>query len=193
MTIDNATPTTAVGDQDSRRGAWRRLPRRARQAVLTAHIVLSVGLLGDSAGFLAVALRAANADDPLVVRESVEVLSMFSLFFGIPLSMGSLVTGVALGVGTKWGVLRYPWVTAKLLLVLSVMLVGSFVIGPAEATILDGGGDTTGRLVAAGAYDVLALTLATGLSVFKPGGRFRRGASPTGRPSEPGRVLPTLS
>jgi len=150
----------------------RRLSRRARQALLTTHIILSVGLLGDSAGFLAVAIRAANADDPLVVRESVEVLSMFSLVFGIPLSLGSLITGVALGIGTKWGVFRYPWVTAKLLLVLSVMLVGSFVIGPAEATMLDGNGDATGRLIVAGAYDVLALVVATGLSVFKPGRRF---------------------
>lgn len=161
--VDDATPT-------ARRG----LPRRARQALLTAHIVLSVGLLGDSAGFLAVAIRAASSDDPLAVQESVEVLNMFSLVFGIPLSVGTLLTGVALGVGTRWGVFRYPWVTAKLLLVLSVMLVGSFVIGPAVKTMLDGTGDATGRLIAAGSYDVLALTVATGLSVFKPGRRFRR-------------------
>jgi hypothetical protein len=32
----------------------RYLARRARNALLTAHIMISVGLLGDSAGFLAV-------------------------------------------------------------------------------------------------------------------------------------------
>lgn len=58
--VDDATPT-------ARRG----LPRRARQALLTAHIVLSVGLLGDSAGFLAVAIRAASSGDPLAVQESM--------------------------------------------------------------------------------------------------------------------------
>jgi hypothetical protein len=34
----------------------RLFPHRVRQAVLTAHIIMSVGLLGDSAGFLAVAI-----------------------------------------------------------------------------------------------------------------------------------------
>lgn len=184
MVIDNASPTATAPPQDLPSRSRRGLSRRARQALLTAHIVMSVGLLGDSAGFLAVAIRAARADDPVAVRESVEVLSMFSLVFGIPLSVGALITGVLLGIGTKWGVLRYPWVTAKLLLLLSVMLVGSFVIGPAETTMLDGNGDTTGRLIAAGCYDVLALALATGLSVFKPGGRFRRssGEQPVRRP-----------
>ena len=35
-----------------------------RRALLTTHIVLSVALLGDVAGFLAVAIRAAGTDDP---------------------------------------------------------------------------------------------------------------------------------
>ncbi len=98
---------------------------------------------------------------------------MFSLVFGIPLSVASLVTGVALGLGTKWGVFRYPWVVAKLLLVVSVMAVGGFVIGPALTAVLEGGQNATSRLVAAAAYDVAALGLATVLSVFKPGARFR--------------------
>ena len=42
------------------------LSRTPRRAVLTAHIVVSVGLLGDSAGLLAVALQAASTDDPAV-------------------------------------------------------------------------------------------------------------------------------
>lgn len=172
MVIDNSTPTKTAPLQD--RPGRLRLSRRGRQALLTAHVMLSVGLLGDSAGFLAVAVRAGRADDPVTVRESVEVLSMFSLVFGIPLSVGALITGVLLGIGTKWGVFRYPWVIAKLLLVVSVMLVGSLVIGPAEAAMLDGTADASGRLVAAGGYDVVALAVATGLSVFKPGGRFRR-------------------
>jgi hypothetical protein len=151
-----------------------RLSHRARQAVLTAHIIMSVGLLGDSAGFLAIAIRAAGTDDPELMMESVRVLGMFSVVFGIPLSVGTLLSGVLLGVGTKWGVFRYPWVTAKLLLVITVMLVGGLVIGPAQGTMLEDGGDATPRLIAAAAYDVCALMLATALSVFKPGGRYRQ-------------------
>jgi hypothetical protein len=149
------------------------LPLRARHALLTAHIMMSVGLLGDSAGFVAVAIRAARAEDPSVALDSVRVLNMFSLAFGIPLSFGALVIGLALGLGTKWGIFRYPWVTAKLLLIVSVMLVGTFVIGPAENKMLTGLGDATTRLIVGGCYDVIALAVATSLSVFKPGHPFR--------------------
>jgi hypothetical protein len=153
--------------------ARRFLSPRGRQALLTAHIMMSVGLLGDSAGFLAVAIRASRSNDPIVRGELIEVLNMFSLVFGIPLSVGALVSGIALGLGTKWGVLRYPWVVAKLLIIVSVMLVGGFVIGPAHGAILQGREDAVANLMFAAAYDVVALGVATSLSVFKPGRPFR--------------------
>ena len=60
---------------------------------------------------------------------------MFPVLFGIPLSLTSLATGLVLGLGSKWGVFRYRWVTAKLLLNLSVILVGAFLIGPTTAAL----------------------------------------------------------
>ena len=153
----------------------RRLPLRWRNVLLTAHIVFSVALLGDSAGYLAVAIRTSTIDDPELVRDSLKTLNMFSLAFGIPLSFAALLTGVALGLGTRWGVFRYPWVTIKFGLIVTVLLVGAFVIGPASSQMLDGEGDTTGRMIAGAAYDVVALTVATALGVFKPGRRFRDG------------------
>jgi hypothetical protein len=153
----------------------RRLLPLARHALLTAHIIMSVGLLGDSAGFAAVALRMSRTLDPVARRELLETLNMFSLTFGIPLSVGTLITGIALGLGTRWGVVRYPWVLAKLLLIVSVMLVGSFVIGPAGNQMLRGGADASIRLVGAAAYDVMALSVATALAVFKPCRPFRIG------------------
>ena len=150
----------------------RLFPLRVRHAVLTAHIMMSVGLLGDSAGFLAVAIRAATTQDSAAVVEQIRVLRMFAFVFGIPLSFAALLSGIALGLGTRWGVFRYPWVVTKLALIVSVMAVGGLVINPALAIAL-AGGDGTARLIAAAAYDVLALGLATGLSVFKPGAPFR--------------------
>ena len=136
--------------------------------------MMSVGLLGDSAGFLAVAIRAARTDDPVLAIELVKVLNMFSLVFGIPLSVAAILSGLALGLGSKWGVFRYPWVAAKLALIVSVMIVGGVVIGPAQDVMLAGTRDTSQQLIAAASYDVLALSLATGLSIFKPGRPFRR-------------------
>jgi uncharacterized membrane protein len=155
------------------RTARRFLPLRIRQTILTAHIISSVGLLGDAAGFLAIAIRASQTADPAAVLEQIRILDMFSRVFGIPLSVGTLITGVALGLGTRWGVFRYPWVTAKLALIVSVMAVGGLVINPAQTMMLEGNADATPQLIAAGAYDVIALGVATVLSVFKPGRPWR--------------------
>jgi hypothetical protein len=161
----------------TRRVRWQ-LPPRARRALLTAHIVMLVALLGDSGGYLALAIRTSRLDDPALVRNSVETLNMFSLVFGIPLSFGGLISGIALGVGTKWGVFRYPWVIAKLTLIVTVTLVGTFGIRPASNQMLAGGADATGPLIAAAAYDVAVLTVAVALGVFKPGRALRSKSRP---------------
>src|SRR5262245_48397944 len=127
----------------------RYLSRPARNALLTAHIMISVGLLGDSAGFLAVAIRAARAGSAAVMVVMVKVLKMFAWTFGVPLSFGALLSGLTLGLGTRWGVLRYPWVTTKMLLIVSVILVGALIIGPALAATLQRGLDSKARLIAA--------------------------------------------
>ena len=61
----------------------------------------------------------------------------------------------------------------KLALIVVVLLVGSFIISPASAQMLDGDGDTTGRLIVGAVIDVVALTAATAFGVFKPGRAFR--------------------
>jgi hypothetical protein len=99
---------------------------------------------------------------------------MFSFIFGIPLSFAALLSGLALGWGTKWGVLRHAWTTIKLGLIVSVILVGALVIGPSEGAMTDGDGGRETVLVVAPAYQVLALLLATGLSVYKPRRRASR-------------------
>jgi Mn2+/Fe2+ NRAMP family transporter len=144
------------------------LSRSLRRTVLTAHIIASVGLLGDTAAVLVVNIRAATTDDPALAAASYDLLSMFSAVFGIPLSFLALGTGVLLGMSSKWGILRHGWVTAKLLAILSVILVGAFVIGPGTETMRSGAGGAEARLIAASGYDVLVLALATTLSVFKP-------------------------
>lgn len=163
MTTATTTPTVRL-----------RLSARARRAVLTAHIVSSVGLLGDVAGFLVVAVRGAAAQDPSVARAYYETLDTFSIMFGIPLSLTALGTGIVLGLSSHWGVLRHGWVTAKLALILSVILTGAFVNGPSVAAVLDGSGGREETLIFSSAYQLGALLLATGVSVYKPRRRISR-------------------
>jgi hypothetical protein len=156
-------------------GARLKLRPAVRRAVLTAHIIAGVGLLGDVAAVLAINVRAATTGDPELAAASYELLTMFTLLFGIPLSFGALLTGILLGLGSKWGVVRYGWVIAKLVLLIGVILVGALVLGPGTEAMRSGDG-AEARLIAGAGYDVVALTLATGLSVFKPGRRRRRRA-----------------
>lgn len=143
-----------------------------RKLILTIHIAVSVGLLGDSAGYLAVAIRGATTGDPALAHASYETLRMFAFVFGVPLSFAALLTGLALGLGTRWGVFRYPWVSAKLALILSVIAVGALVLRGGMSAMISGQGGAEAQLIAGAAYDVVALMLATTLGVFKPGGRF---------------------
>jgi uncharacterized membrane protein len=155
----------------------RRLPPRIRRATLTLHIVASVALLGSCAAIVVINARAATTDDPALATSAYELLTMFPIVFGIPLSFTSLITGIVLGLGSKWGVLRYRWVTAKLALIVSVILAGALVLGPQTQALADGSGGSESVIGLASAYDVLALCLATGLSVYKPGrARDRRAA-----------------
>ena len=86
----------------------RRLAPRARKALLTLHIGASVALIGSGAGITLLSLIAIgdSAGDAQVVYTAARTL-VFTL--GIPLSFISLLSGIALGLGTRWGVLRHRW------------------------------------------------------------------------------------
>jgi hypothetical protein len=70
-------------------------------------------------------------------------------------------------------VLRYPWVTAKLILLVTTILTGALVIGPGSQQMIDAAGGDGARLIAAAAYNVTALAASSVLSVYKPGRRRR--------------------
>lgn len=156
---------TTGSRRDLRRFTWS---PRTRKSLLTAHIIVAVGLLCDSAGFLAVSIRRSMESG--AAREATnDVLTMFAFLFGIPLSFLALITGVLLAIGSRWGVFRYPWVDAKLLLIVSVILVGALVLNGS----LDDSTSSSAPLIVGSAWDVVALAVATGLAVFKPGRGWR--------------------
>lgn len=142
--------------------------------ILTMHIIFSVALLGDSAGYLAIAISASNITDTMIAKVPYNILHMLAFVFGVPLSFAALVTGLLLSFSTKWGVFRYSWVTAKLLLIISVILVGALVLKGGMDAMIVGNGGARIQLIIGSAYDVLALITASILSVFKPGKRWLR-------------------
>ena len=146
--------------------------RSARKLLLAIHIVSSVGLLGASSSSLLLALVAATTDDAEFAHSAYRLMSSQSLAFGIPLSFIALFTGLALGAATKWGVVRYRWTAAKLMLLVFVILNGALAIGPTTEARLDGNGSEWALVASVGAQ-VLMLGSSVALSVFKPGGRLQ--------------------
>ncbi|WP_213012286.1 hypothetical protein [Paractinoplanes toevensis] len=94
-----------------------------------------------------------------------------------------LVTGVVLGLGTKWRLFRYRWVVVKLVLNVGLCTLILVALRPSMPVVT-----AYGVAVAAGTPAVIgptslfmppivsltALSLATVLSVYKPWGRMRR-------------------
>jgi uncharacterized membrane protein len=151
----------------------RRLSPRARKSLLTLHIGASVALIGSGAGITALSLIATGerAGDAQVIYAAARTL-VFTL--GIPLSFISLLSGIALGLGTRWGVLVHRWTTAKLGLQLAIIVCGGLVIRPAMDSLIDGGDAAEWTMVAGAAFNTACAVVAVGLAVFKPGGRLRR-------------------
>jgi hypothetical protein len=157
----------------------RRLRPGTRKAVLTLHVGVSVAVIGVTGSVLIVALRAAGADDAAEAHALYGSAQTLAFALAIPFSLTSLATGIALGVGTRWGVLRYWWVTGKLALQLAIILTGALVVRPSVQALIDRTADgrplgsARWELTIAGAANLVFAAVAVGLAVFKPGGRLR--------------------
>ncbi|WP_433473943.1 hypothetical protein ACQPZP_34865 [Spirillospora sp. CA-142024] len=93
-----------------------------------------------------------------------------------------LVTGMLLGLGTRWGLLRYWWVATKLVLnlvlctlILVLLQPGMGDVGDYGRTLASGAPepDFISTLFFPPAVSLTALTFATVLGVAKPWGRIR--------------------
>jgi hypothetical protein len=85
----------------------------------------------------------------------------------------AVATGVLLGIGTTWGLVRHWWVVAKIAIAVAVIATDAVIVGRAahDAAAGESGAPLTGPTVA----HVVVLAVATVLSVFKPRGRTPRG------------------
>lgn len=152
-----------------------RLAPRTRKAVVVLHVIASVALLGQLWVNMVLALFAMTTSDAGAARVAYRFLQLFVFSSAIPFTMLSLFTGVVLGVGSKWGVVRYRWVSAKLVLLVITVLTGITVQGPLlEQLVLAPSPGARWAHAATAGLQLVLLVLATWLSVFKPGGRFRR-------------------
>jgi hypothetical protein len=156
---------------------------RLRKFALAAHIALSVGWIGAVAGYVALDVAVATSRDPHTLRACYLAMGLIAWYVIVPLALGSLLTGLVMSLGTKWGLFRYYWVLISLLLTIFatvVLLVETQTIGHHAAVASDPA--TSGEELRAlgstlvhsvGGTVVLLVILV--LNVYKPRGMTRYG------------------
>lgn len=87
-----------------------------RRLTVTTHITSSVGWVGAVLVFLALALIAMTSQDERTVRGAYLVMAPAAWFVLVPLAHASLLSGIALSLGTASGLFRHYWVVLKLLI-----------------------------------------------------------------------------
>jgi hypothetical protein len=80
----------------------------------TAHVTSSVGWLGAVAVFLCLAAIGLSSREEATVRGVYLVMAPAASFVLVPLAHASLLSGVALTLGTRWGILQHYWLVFKL-------------------------------------------------------------------------------
>lgn len=97
-----------------------------RKFTLAVHLTVSIGWLGAVAGYMALDVAAAASDDGQILRAAYLGMELIALRVIVPLAIASLVTGIVISLGTKWGLFRHYWVIVSL--VLTIIATGVLLI-----------------------------------------------------------------
>lgn len=150
-----------------------------RKLALTTHVVASVGWFGAVAAFLSLAIAGVTSQDAQAVRGAYLAMELITWTIVVPASLAALLTGIVQSLGTTWGLFRYHWIVAKLVLTVVatiILLVHTQPIGRVAAVAADrilAASDLRQlriQLIADAGAALLALLVATTLSVYKPWG-----------------------
>jgi hypothetical protein len=162
--------------------SWR-LGARTRKGVLVVHIVSAGTWIGIDVVMAVVIFTGLFSGDDDTKALTFRALELFAVWPLLITGLVCLASGVALGLGSKYGLVRYWWVAAKLvlnLLLTTLVLVG---LQPAVADAAERGREfSAGEAVSLAVNDLIyppivspaALLIAVLLAVFKPWGRIRR-------------------
>jgi hypothetical protein len=161
----------------------RRLSPALRKGLLTAHIVVGVGWIGVDVVLLILALTGLTSTDSNTVAASYLAIGTFTTVLLLPAGVLTLATGLLLGAGTRWGIVRYWWLTAKLVITVVLTTLVVLLLRPRVAEVAgqarqagaaglsrDQLGTLPIDLVFPPSVSIAALLAATVLAVYKPWG-----------------------
>lgn len=187
-----------VGDLIAMFGTWLVVPPLAllagqlrpkpRKALAAAHAVAAACWVGIALTFVAMSVVAMSTNDIQTTRVVYELMAAFDITLLPWANFATFLTGIALSLTTKWGLIRYYWVAAKLAIAVGILIMAFGFLHDnledaarqAEQLAATGGKAaqiTTASDVVLWGFGCAALSLvgALLLSLYKPGGRIRFG------------------
>ncbi|WP_232665016.1 hypothetical protein [Pseudonocardia sp. TRM90224] len=167
----------------------RRIGRRGKHVLDVLHYTTSLGWLGVGCCQLTLNVVALVTGDPALRHAAHEITHMFDRYLLIALAVGSITSGVLLGMKTKWGLVRYWWVLVKLVLCVAMLIftpiwmggwIGDAVALTADPSALaDPEYLVVRRSLFTGSVSIVTtLLLITVISVVRPWGRVRPNRRP---------------
>ena len=140
---------------------WR-LGKVGHRVLLIAHVLSSVGWFGIAAmvAFLGIATAATDLGS-----QAAPVLRL-TLFVSVPVGLLAALTGIALSVTTRYGLVRYKWVVLKELITVAVIVTDLLVVRAGISQALTEGGPAD--ILFPSIAHTIMLALATVLSMVKP-------------------------
>ena len=161
---------------------WR-LGTRTRKGFLVVHVASAGAWIGVDVVMAVFVFTALLADDDSTKALCYRALELFAVWPLLTTGLVCLASGIVLGLGTKYGLVRYWWVAIKLVLNIVLTALVLVALRPAVTEAAE-----QGRQFAAGAPASLAvgdlifppivsptaLLIALVLAVFKPWGRIRK-------------------
>ena len=159
---------------------WRLTPTW-RKTILILHVISGIGWMGVDIALLVLLITARTSNDPVLVASGFNAIRIIVPVAVPPLSLAILVTGLLLGLGTQWGLVRYWWVLVKLILslIMTVLVFVALMPGVNEINVLAATGSSADAMRATlgdlptgllfpPVVSFLMLGAATVLSIFKP-------------------------
>lgn len=112
------------------------MPPAVRKAALATHLTVSVGWIGTVVAYLALGIVAATSPDVQTIRGAWVAMEVTGWYVIVPLAIASLLTGLVMALGTRWGLFRHYWVLISfgLTVISTVVLIGHM---PDVSTIAD--------------------------------------------------------
>lgn len=148
-------------------------PAGWRVALLTVHIVASVGAIGAALVLLTLGIAGVLGAEPRTVYPAAHLVEARVI---APLAVLALGSGLALALLTRWGLMRYWWVAIKLMVTAMLTAVVFLVLEPSLAAMATAESLTDAqrtRVVIAPAAALVLLVVNVVLGLAKPAWRIR--------------------